>query len=99
MKKLIMLSVFALGTITASASNDLFKNYFEAPQQQVLWKYHIYITQINTDFTSSVLLDTVTECMTEQSFSYTMFVIHEQYVLNSPNPNRVFISTSRSICW
>ena len=28
MKKLIMLSVFVLGTITASASNDLFKNYY-----------------------------------------------------------------------
>ncbi len=28
MKKLLILSMFALGTITANASNDLFKNYY-----------------------------------------------------------------------
>ena len=35
MKKLIMLSIFALGTITASASNDLFKNHYTKDLSEV----------------------------------------------------------------
>ena len=34
MKKLIMLSIFALGTITASANNDLFRNRYAEKADQ-----------------------------------------------------------------
>lgn len=50
MKKLIMLSVFALGTITASASNDLFKNYYSKGLDEI----NLHLEKVDNDGISEV---------------------------------------------
>lgn len=65
MKKLIMLSVFALGTITASASNDLFKNHYadKAEQTPFLLKSNYKFT-VRTQNSSYVFVVRKTETVT-----------------------------------
>ena len=70
MKKLIMLSVFALGTITASASNDLFRNYYaekveQPPITAVTYNYHIKIwRQLNGSFSWTLVHNLYPNCKT-----------------------------------
>lgn len=54
MKKLIMLSVIALGTITASASNDLFKNYYSDRFERIPPPYGDMVDFVRFDYKITV---------------------------------------------
>jgi len=91
MKKLIMLSVFALGTITANASNDLFKNYYaekadQGPILQIKYQKRHLVRQINLN-SSGGMYETIvldhTFCGTLTHHSRYGFIADEMYILNN----------------
>lgn len=107
MKKLIMLSIFALGTITASASNDLFKNYYAEKTDQiqpVVMRYNyqvIVYKHIAPNLSTTPYKIQNYNCVTETEFSYHMFILDES--LLSPPPGTVYTKTvtklSRCLTW
>jgi len=97
MKKLIMLSIFALGTITASASNDLFKNHYAEKTDQiqpVTMRYNyvvkVYRSVFPTVSTTPYSISNF-DCVTEQELSYALFVIDESFL--NPPPGVVWRKT------
>ena len=91
MKKLIMLSIFALGTITASAGNDYFKNQYvqnlnDDPVFEIKYNKRHYVRQINIDANggiSETIIYDVTFCGTAEHHSYFGFITDEYYILNN----------------
>lgn len=91
MKKLIMMFVFALGTISASASNDLFKNHYqknvnEDPIILLEFSRRHYVRQVNLDSNGGIyetIIYDVTLCGDNTSHSYHAFITNEYYILNN----------------
>jgi len=102
MKKLIMMTVLALGSTISFASNEqkaILKNDYDEMGIEILSRYHVVVTELNLDLTTTTLLDEVTSCMTKTDFGRYMFVVNETYIISNPNGHRVSISTSQSVCW
>ena len=108
MKKLIMMSVFALGTLTASAGNDYFKNQFvqnlnDGPGIEIKYNKRHYVRQINIDANggiSETIIYDQTFCSTAQHHSNSGFIIKEYYILNNTSGMPRFYNVEdKGICF
>lgn len=84
MKKIIMLSAFVLGTITASASNDLFKNYYaEKTNEQLPFEknqnFKIRVWRNLSGFTWTLVYDQVHTCITNTQAQNITEGFRQQY--------------------
>ncbi len=93
MKKLIMLSFLALGTLTTSASNNAFKNYYSDKSENPLpfefevKKRHV-VRQVNLDANGGIyetILVDETLCLTPTGHSRYGFIINEMYIITNPS--------------
>jgi len=95
MKKLIMMSMFALGTITAFASNDYFKNQYAEKLEntatfELEFKRRHVVKEISTDSNGGIVENIIydeTYCGTPTFHGRLGFIIDEMYILNNTSGN------------